>query len=73
MKKSMVTLLAGISMAALLTGGCANKETLKSEEAVVLKNGGKLSQKSDDLSSSRRALDNCRRTNASNVQINRKV
>jgi len=35
MKKSMVTLLAGVSMAALLAGGCANKETVKKEEAVV--------------------------------------
>ena len=35
MKKSMVTLLAGISMAALLAGGCANKEAVKTEEAVV--------------------------------------
>jgi peptidoglycan-associated lipoprotein len=35
MKKSMVTLLAGISMAALLAGGCANKEAVKKEEAVV--------------------------------------
>jgi peptidoglycan-associated lipoprotein len=35
MKKSVVTLLAGISMAALLAGGCANKESVKKEEAVV--------------------------------------
>lgn len=35
MKKTMVALLAGISMAALLAGGCANKETIKKEEAVV--------------------------------------
>ncbi len=35
MKKSMVTLLAGISMAALLAGGCANKDVVKKEEAVV--------------------------------------
>lgn len=35
MKKCMVTLLAGISMAALLAGGCANKEAVKTEEAVV--------------------------------------
>lgn len=35
MKKSMVTLLAGISIAALLAGGCANKEAVKKEEAVV--------------------------------------
>lgn len=35
MKKSMVTLLAGVSMAALLASGCANKEAVKKEEAVV--------------------------------------
>ena len=35
MKKSMVTLLAGVSMIALLAGGCANKEAVKKEEAVV--------------------------------------
>lgn len=35
MKKSMVALLAGASMAALLFGGCANKEAVKKEEAVV--------------------------------------
>jgi peptidoglycan-associated lipoprotein len=35
MKKVMVTLLAGISMTALLAGGCANKEAVKKEEAVV--------------------------------------
>jgi peptidoglycan-associated lipoprotein len=35
MKKIMVTLLAGISMTALLAGGCANKEAVKKEEAVV--------------------------------------
>lgn len=35
MKRSIVTLLAGISIAALLSGGCANKETVKKEEAVV--------------------------------------
>jgi peptidoglycan-associated lipoprotein len=35
MKKSMVTLLAGISMAALLIGGCASKETVKKDEGVV--------------------------------------
>lgn len=35
MKKSMVALLTGISMAALLSGGCANKEAVKKEEAVV--------------------------------------
>lgn len=32
MKRSMITLLAGLSMAALVFGGCANKETVKSEE-----------------------------------------
>lgn len=35
MKKSMVALLAGISMVALLAAGCANKEAIKKEEAVV--------------------------------------
>lgn len=35
MKKSMVALLAGISMSALIAGGCANKEAVKKEEAVV--------------------------------------
>lgn len=35
MKKSMVALLVGISMAALLAGGCANKEAVKKEEPVV--------------------------------------
>lgn len=35
MKKSIVTLLASISMAALLAGGCANKEAVKKEEPVV--------------------------------------
>jgi peptidoglycan-associated lipoprotein len=35
MKKTMITLLAGISMFALLTAGCANKEAVKKEEAVV--------------------------------------
>ncbi|MDD2898694.1 MAG: peptidoglycan-associated lipoprotein Pal [Desulfuromonadaceae bacterium] len=35
MKRSMVTLLSGISIAALLVGGCANKEAVKKEEAVV--------------------------------------
>ena len=35
MKKSIITLLASISMAALLAGGCANKEVVKTEEAVV--------------------------------------
>jgi len=32
MKRSMITLLAGLSMAALVFGGCANKEAVKSEE-----------------------------------------
>lgn len=35
MKKRMVTLLAVIGMAALFAGGCANKEAVKKEEAVV--------------------------------------
>ncbi|MDD2308134.1 MAG: peptidoglycan-associated lipoprotein Pal [Desulfuromonadaceae bacterium] len=35
MKKTMITLLASISMFALLTAGCANKEAVKKEEAVV--------------------------------------
>ena len=35
MKRSMVALLVGISMAALLAGGCANKDVVKKEEAVV--------------------------------------
>lgn len=35
MKKSMIMLLAGISMASLIAGGCANKEAVKKEEAVV--------------------------------------
>jgi peptidoglycan-associated lipoprotein len=35
MKKSMVTLLAGISLAALLAGGCANKEAVKKDAGVV--------------------------------------
>ena len=35
MKKRMVALLAVISMAAMLAGGCANKEAVKKEEAVV--------------------------------------
>lgn len=35
MKKRMVALLAGVSMAALLAGGCANKEAVKKEEPVV--------------------------------------
>lgn len=35
MKKSIVALLSGISMVALLAAGCANKEAVKKEEAVV--------------------------------------
>ena len=35
MNKNIVTLLAGVSMAALLVGGCANKEAVKKEEPVV--------------------------------------
>ncbi|MHB8120686.1 MAG: peptidoglycan-associated lipoprotein Pal [Desulfuromonadaceae bacterium] len=35
MKKSMIMLLAGISMASLFASGCANKEAVKKEEAVV--------------------------------------
>ncbi|MBW4055006.1 MAG: peptidoglycan-associated lipoprotein Pal [Proteobacteria bacterium] len=35
MKKSMVTLLAALSMVSLLAAGCANKEAVKKEEAVV--------------------------------------
>jgi peptidoglycan-associated lipoprotein len=35
MKKNMITLLAGISLVALLAGGCANKEAVKKEEPVV--------------------------------------
>lgn len=35
MKRSIVTLLSSISVAALLLGGCANKEAVKKEEAVV--------------------------------------
>lgn len=35
MKKSMIMLLAGLSMASLIAGGCANKEAVKKEESVV--------------------------------------
>ena len=35
MKKNMIMLLVGISMASLIAGGCANKEAVKKEEAVV--------------------------------------
>jgi peptidoglycan-associated lipoprotein len=37
MRKQMIALLTGIGLAALLVGGCANKEVVKSEEAVVPK------------------------------------
>lgn len=37
MRKRMLALLTGISLATLLVGGCANKEVVKSEEAVVPK------------------------------------
>lgn len=35
MNGKLVALLAGVSMVALLAGGCANKETVKKEEPVV--------------------------------------
>lgn len=35
MKKRIVALFAGFSVAAVLVGGCANKEAVKKEEAVV--------------------------------------
>lgn len=35
MKRRMMTLLAGLSMAALVVGGCANKEVVKTEEPVA--------------------------------------
>lgn len=35
MKKNMNMLLVGISMASLIAGGCASKEAVKKEEAVV--------------------------------------
>lgn len=35
MKKRIVALFAGLSVAAVLVGGCANKEAVKKEEAVV--------------------------------------
>lgn len=35
MKKTIVTLLVGISMAALLAGGCANKELVKKDSPVA--------------------------------------
>lgn len=37
MRNQLVALLTGISLVALLVGGCANKEVVKSEEAVVPK------------------------------------
>lgn len=37
MKNKMVCLLAALSMTVLVAGGCANKESVKSEEAVVPK------------------------------------
>lgn len=35
MKKNLVTLLTGLSIASLLAGGCANKEAVKKEESIV--------------------------------------
>ena len=35
MKRGMIALLAALSMAALVAGGCANKEVVKAEEPVV--------------------------------------
>ena len=35
MKSGLVTFLTSISLLALLAGGCANKEAVKSEAAVV--------------------------------------
>jgi peptidoglycan-associated lipoprotein len=37
MKKNLMALLTGISLTALLIGGCANKEAVKSEESIVPK------------------------------------
>jgi len=37
MRNQLVVLLTGISLVALLVGGCANKDVVKSEEAVVPK------------------------------------
>jgi peptidoglycan-associated lipoprotein len=37
MKKGVLALLVALGMAALVSGGCANKEVMKSEEAVVPK------------------------------------
>ncbi|NVN88980.1 MAG: peptidoglycan-associated lipoprotein Pal [Desulfuromonadales bacterium] len=36
MKRGMISLLVGLSMAALAVGGCANKETVKAEEPVAV-------------------------------------
>jgi peptidoglycan-associated lipoprotein len=36
MKRRMITLLAGLSMAALVFGGCANKEAVKTEEPAAV-------------------------------------
>ena len=36
MKRRMITLLAGLCMAALMSGGCANKETVKTEEPAAV-------------------------------------
>jgi peptidoglycan-associated lipoprotein len=35
MKRGMITLLAMLSLSALIAGGCANKEAIKSEEPIV--------------------------------------
>jgi len=35
MKKNVILLLAGVSLFSLLSGGCANKEVVKSEESVI--------------------------------------
>lgn len=37
MRKHMLALLTGIGLAALMIGGCANKDVVKSEEAIVPK------------------------------------
>ncbi|HBA70698.1 MAG: peptidoglycan-associated lipoprotein [Geobacteraceae bacterium GWC2_55_20] len=37
MRKNMLALLTGIALAALLIGGCANKEVVKGEEGIVPK------------------------------------
>ena len=36
MKRRMITLLAGLCMAALMSGGCANKDVVKTEEPVAV-------------------------------------